>query len=97
MSPGDEITNWPFRRESDFWGLMRQLKKLMEPQGRVWEDGEGRVRIATGGWSENEDFVSSLRENRVLWSLCWESSHRGGLVVLRPPLVKDFGGPKEHL
>lgn len=51
--------------------------------GRIWEE-DGLTKMATGGWSGNESILSAMREN-VLWSLLWESSHRGGLVVFRLP------------
>lgn len=52
--------------------------------GRIWEE-DGMVKFATGGWSGNESVITAMRENYVLWSLLWESSHRGGLEVLRKP------------
>ena len=37
--------------------------------------------ISTGGWSGNEDLVMALRENIVIWAVCWVSSSRGGKFV----------------
>jgi len=50
--------------------------------GRIWEE-DGRLKMATGGWSGNESIIRAMRENHVLWATIWESSHCGGLEVLR--------------
>lgn len=50
--------------------------------GRIFEEN-GLFKMATGGWSGNESIISSMRENYALWSVLWESSHRGGLEVFR--------------
>ena len=46
------------------------------------EDGI-TYEISTGGWSGNEDIVRALQKNTLLWSMCWESSRRGGHHVLK--------------
>lgn len=43
------------------------------------------LHLVTGGWGGNEAIVRAMRDNHVLWSMLWESSHRGGLEVLRIP------------
>jgi hypothetical protein len=48
----------------------------------------GFVSFTTGGWSGNESIISAMRENVVLWTMLWESSHRGGKYVLRLPEEK---------
>lgn len=45
---------------------------------------DGRFHFATGGWSGNESVIEAMRKN-TLWALLWDSSHRGGLHVLRAP------------
>lgn len=51
--------------------------------GRVTHGYDGTVEFVTGGWSANEAVISAMKKNHVMWSLCWESSHRGGLYVFR--------------
>ena len=58
----------------------------------AWNHHYGKMRytpnfaeFATGGWSGNESIIVAMRENLVLWTLLWESSHRGGKYVLRLP------------
>jgi hypothetical protein len=43
----------------------------------VWK--VGTVEFITGGWSCNECVISAMQKNTLLWTLTWESSHRGGL------------------
>jgi hypothetical protein len=87
----DRIRKWPFQRAGDFWDLMRYMKELMEPMGRVWEDEDGNIRLATGGWSTNEVLMQELKGNFIIWSLTWHSSHRGGLTILKSPEIKGLG------
>ena len=46
------------------------------------------VVLTTGGWSGNEAIIEAMQENKVLWTLLWESSHRGGKYVFRLPEEK---------
>lgn len=39
------------------------------------------LRIATGGWSENEEIVMAMQKN-VLWHFFWKASLSGGLYIL---------------
>lgn len=43
-----------------------------------YDDTRDTWEISTGGWSGCEAIVAELRANHIFWSLCWESSHRGG-------------------
>lgn len=43
-----------------------------------WDREGDIITMATGGWSGNEELIAALRENFLVWSLCWVSSHRGG-------------------
>lgn len=84
--PTDEtelaIKTWDYR---DVNGWLKYIREAWNQHyGRIWEEN-GMLKMATGGWSGNESIASAMRENRVLWALLWESSHRGGLLVLRMP------------
>ena len=76
------IKAWDFR---DAAGWLEYIGEAWNHHyGRMWEES-GLLKMATGGWSGNEAITHSMRENYVLWSLLWESSHRGGLEVLKMP------------
>lgn len=82
--PTDEtmhiITNWDYH---DVAGWLDYIRAAWNHnQGRIWQEG-GFLKLATGGWSGNESIIAAMQENYMLWSLLWESSHRGGLKVLR--------------
>ena len=76
------IKAWDFR---DVAGWLAYIREAWNHHyGRMWEEN-GQLKMATGGWSGNESITHAMRENYVLWGLLWESSHRGGLEVLRMP------------
>ena len=66
----------------DLDALLEYARDAWSSCGRVWEE-DGSLKFATGGWSGNEDIVRSLNKNWVFWTMCWQSSHRGGLHVFR--------------
>lgn len=76
------IKAWDFR---DAPGWLTYIRDAWNHRyGRMWEEG-GLLKLATGGWSGNEAIIHAMRENYALWLLLWESSHRGGLEVLKMP------------
>lgn len=84
----ERLPNWGVMPE-DFKGLIEELTAHLEGYGRVWLD-EGKIKIATGGWSDNEEIVAALMRNSLFVALFWESTHRGGLIVIRPPLAANI-------
>jgi hypothetical protein len=49
------------------------------------EGGERYLRLATGGWSGNEDIVGALRANRILSAFTWKLTASGGLHIYEYP------------
>jgi hypothetical protein len=49
------------------------------------EPGERYVRFATGGWSGNEEIITALRTNGLVWALTWRLSTCGGLHIFEYP------------
>lgn len=92
--PTDEtesaIRTWDFRDAADW--LEYVSESWNQDYGRLWHQ-DGKLHLATGGWSGNESIVRAMRKNYILWSMLWESSHRGGLEVLRltPTANCDLG------
>lgn len=72
------IKNWDFK---NILGWLQYVREAWDhTHGKIWEEN-GLLKMATGGWSGNEEIVSAMQENLALWGLLWESSHRGGLDV----------------
>lgn len=80
-----KIKKWPY---DDFKGLIEFVRPLVEPMGRVTVKRGGRVEIATGGWSGNEEIMGAIRSNYMIWSGYWKESHRGGLTVFDQAMFK---------
>lgn len=52
-----------------------------------FDDGDAKVYlISTGGWSGNEEIISSMQANFVLWSLYWKENKAGGHYLFRVDL-----------
>lgn len=86
------IKEWEFQDAS---GWLQYVREAWDYRyGEIWEENcltkmtTGwevcrALKMATGGWSGNEEIVSAMQENFALWGLLWESSHRGGLEVFK--------------
>lgn len=75
----ESIRNW---RMNDPKGWIEFIgKSWNHGYGRIWSE-DGMVKFATGGWSGNESIVCAMKQS-ILWAMLWESSHRGGLEVLK--------------
>lgn len=77
----ERVKTWPC---DDFAGLFAYLQDVWWYPDGLWEgvaDGAHQWHFATAGWSGNEEIVATMRQNRLLWALHWESSHRGGKHV----------------
>lgn len=89
----DEIRQWD---HDDLDGLIEFVRdEVWEwPEWGVESTASGRWRLATGGWSGNEEVISAMAENTVWWSLHWRSSRRGGLYIFSGELkhMRDAGG-----
>lgn len=55
------------------------------------EPGERYLRLATGGWSGNEEIVAALKTNMILRSLSWRLSAAGGLHIFQYPNPRKQG------
>lgn len=50
--------------------------------GKLDFDGKS-LKLATGGWSGNEDLICALQENIGFWSSFWIKTERGGRFTFR--------------
>lgn len=70
-----KIEEWDYH---DFPGLVEYVYDLWTYKHYWTNEGEGKYKISTGGWSGNESIIAALMENRMFWAVCWVSSKRGG-------------------
>lgn len=69
--------HWP-----DF-GVSRELRPA-EAEVVHAEEGERFLRLATCGWSGNEDLIEALnRSTSLAWFFTWKLSASGGLHIFR--------------
>lgn len=73
-----KIREWPYQ---DFDGLMDYISKLWHWPEYIWKEG-AEWHLSTGGWSGNEEILDAMIDNTVFWALYWQSTRRGGHVVL---------------
>jgi hypothetical protein len=69
---------------NQFYGSLRVELMDSEKADVNAEDDERYLRLATGGWSGNEELLSAFRGS-LGWHLTWVLSARGGLYIFRYP------------
>lgn len=70
----DLISNWVY---DDMEGWFDFIRNVWMPECRFIRRGN-TIYLSTGGCSGNESIVQSMTNHRILWSLSWVSSRRGG-------------------
>lgn len=100
----DRIRQWPYTDLLGWFAYVRAVGNYW-PNGGGWREHDGAddafkkpqrsYRIATGGWSGNEDIIRAMEENLVCWISTWQSSHRGGLYIFSVPLTLAAEVPTE--
>ena len=93
----EQIETWPWQ---DIAGCLEFVKASWHMAGAglashhisahesyvVLADPEDRyLRLATGGWSANEELICALESNRRLHRMAWRMSARGGLHIYQYP------------
>lgn len=82
------VKNWPLKTWHDYRNLALYVKSIWEyPEAATLKGNT--FRLATVGWSGNEDIVGALYKN-LAFSFCWEMSKRGGLHIFKLPNKKFF-------
>ena len=80
----DAIRTWPH----DYRALMAFIRPIWKfATAGYWRESDAVTRghnvraytLSTGGWSGNESIIGALCDNTMFWSVCWESSRRGGV------------------
>jgi hypothetical protein len=79
LAPAErEIVNWC---STDRIGWLELCASQWNDIGTIRRVGS-RFEFITGGSSGNEGVLSIMERNHVMWSMCWESSRRGGVTVM---------------
>lgn len=85
-----EWDDFTFEGYKEFFEFLRTIwNYATDSDGEQWYfqgpqqfwDGDNeclQYQISTGGWSGNEEIISVMRENFVLWSQTWYLHKRGG-------------------
>lgn len=81
------IAKWPIKSMADCEALGWYVYNLWH-YGEPWatfrkRNGVRTLRLATGGWSGNEDIIRALDKNKIFNMFCWELSQRGGLHIYK--------------
>ncbi len=83
--PSDEtiksIEKWPVE---DFKNCLNFAEKVYHKGYGVWDRQNGYIKIATGGWSGNEDIVHALNK-QLYWNVLFIACTSGGTWYIKDP------------
>ena len=69
----DKIKHWNINDIPGLFDYIESIWELVPP-----ERDNDFIILRTGGWSHNEEIIDALKENKLVWSLCWVMSTSGG-------------------
>lgn len=74
------------RHSGSYIELMQMAREAYnESMGLFVQEGR-HYRLATGGWSGNEDVIDALEDSEgMFWTVCWQESKRGGAYQFEIP------------
>ena len=82
------VSNYKVKDFDSFKGLADFILSIWH-----WEDWatlRGKtLRLATGGWSGNEEIIGAIEKNTMFQMMCWQKSQRGGLHIYRFPKMAN--------
>jgi len=84
-----KIEHWEIKDFSDCHSLMQFVFLIWAYPERCIILPNGTYRLSTGGWSGNEDIISSMQKNVLFWALFWESSNRAGGHTFGEPSTRS--------
>ena len=82
------VANWPINSREDCAALLDLVVDIWWGSSRgtgLWTVRGSTTVACTGGWSGNEDLIQAMRRNTLFWTLCWQSSNRGGRHLFKLP------------
>ncbi|PYS91514.1 MAG: hypothetical protein DMF62_02565 [Acidobacteria bacterium] len=97
----EHIAKWPAvtvdNGPADWHDFMAEVRALWWAADWGWKRKGNAYWISTGGWSGNESLINAMQENFLFWSMCWDSSRRGGHYKFVINNVRKAGRkPKEN-
>ncbi len=76
------IRAWPLDEAGNFDPLMAYIReRWMYAEHGYWTQRGPIYRLATGGWSGNEDLIRAMRGNTLFWRFCHLASISSGLYL----------------
>jgi len=82
------IRKWKLEKQKDYYELMNYIKPIWNYSDiEYWKQRGRTFWISTGGWSGNEDIVTTLRENKMFWIMTWVQSRIGGHFIFKMPKI----------
>lgn len=75
----EKIAKWNFVEVNSCFDF---IENLWWTPDLIQRDGS-TVFMSTGGWSGNEDIISAMKRNALLWNVCWVQSRKGGHYIFK--------------
>lgn len=73
-----KIETWEIKSYAECHSLMDFVFSIWSYPDRCQKLTINQYKLSTGGWSGNEEIISSMRSNLIFWGMFWQSSNRAG-------------------
>lgn len=76
---------------NDFPNLMAFIRQIWEfADAGYWKQDGDIYWISTAGWSGNEDIISAMQDNHMIWIMNWYRTTRGGHYIFVPMTIEGI-------
>ena len=79
------IRTWPWPKREGWFEYIASMWRYPNAFTESQVGDKVTWHVSTLGWSGNEELISAMQENYLMWAITWVQSRRGGHYIFEVP------------